>query len=131
MGVTFIWGKAILQIIRGGKVLHVKLNCNFLENIHSWMVVLYGQGLLHRLEKFCSYWSIHGTVKLFHLKWFAIGCYQSLVYVHNVLIVGWSNVYGCDVSVPTKLWTMERNQNSFSKEVADFSSCEECVPISH
>ena len=26
-----------------------KLNCNSLENIRSWMVVLHGQGLLHRL----------------------------------------------------------------------------------
>ena len=32
----------------------VELNCNSLENFHSWTVVLYGQGLLHRL----FYWKV-------------------------------------------------------------------------
>ena len=39
----------ILQIVQGGKVLqYAKLNCNLLENIHGWTVILYGQSLLHR-----------------------------------------------------------------------------------
>ena len=40
----------MLQIVQGGKVSqYAKLNCNLLENICSWAVVLYGQSLLHRL----------------------------------------------------------------------------------
>ena len=32
-----------------------KLNCNSLETIHGWMVVLYGQSLLHRLFHWKSF----------------------------------------------------------------------------
>ena len=40
----------VLQIVRGGKVLqYARINCNSLENIHGWTVVLYGQSLLHKL----------------------------------------------------------------------------------
>ena len=40
----------ILQIVQGGKVSqYTKLNCNSLENICGWTVVLHGQSLLHRL----------------------------------------------------------------------------------
>ena len=46
-----------------------KLNCNLLENIHSWMIVLYGQNLLHRLMATDRSTK---TVKLFHLEQFAI-----------------------------------------------------------
>ena len=40
----------MLQIVEGRKVSqYAKLNCNLLENICGWTVVLYGQSLLHRL----------------------------------------------------------------------------------
>ena len=47
----------------------VKLNCNSLENIHSWF--LYGQSLLHRLFHWKSFAVTDRSaliVKLFHLK---------------------------------------------------------------
>ena len=38
------------KLLEVGKNFAVaELNCNLLENIHGWPVVLHGQGLLHRL----------------------------------------------------------------------------------
>ena len=66
----------ILQIIQGGKVSrYAKLNCNLLENIHGWTVVLYGQSLLHRLFHWKSVVVTDRsmkTTKLFHLAQLAI-----------------------------------------------------------
>ena len=67
-----------------------ELNCNSLENIHGWMVVLYGQSLLHRP----FYWKgfmvtdqSAKTAKLFHLKRFAI--YDTCFITVQVHSLGW------------------------------------------
>ena len=45
-----IWGPLhIVNRSRCKSFTVAKLNCNSLENICGWMVVLYGQSLLHRL----------------------------------------------------------------------------------
>ena len=51
-----------------------KLNCNSLENIRRWMVVLYHQSLLHRLFHWKSVVTNYSTktTKLFHLEQFAM-----------------------------------------------------------
>ena len=52
-----------------------ELNCNLLENIHSWTVVLHGQGLLQRLFHWKSFAVTDRSTKivnLFHLKRFSI-----------------------------------------------------------
>ena len=52
-----------------------ELNCNSLKNIHGWMVVLYGQSLLHGLFHWKSFTVTDRsakTAKLFHLEQFAI-----------------------------------------------------------
>ena len=51
------------------------INCNSLENIHGWMVVLHDQGLLHRLLHWKSFTVADQsakTAKLFCLEGFAI-----------------------------------------------------------
>ena len=58
-----------------------KLNCNSLENIHGWTVVLYVQSLLHRLFHWKSFTVTSRsakTAKLFHLKQFAIYVYGNI-----------------------------------------------------
>ena len=58
-----------------------ELNFSSLENIHGWMVVLHGQAYStsHFTGKVLRYQSIRETVKLFHLKRFAIyGMYKFL-----------------------------------------------------
>ena len=55
----------ILQIVQGGKFSwYAKLNCNLLENINGWMVVLYGQSLLHRLFHWKFLWLLIDLQKL-------------------------------------------------------------------
>ena len=49
-----------------------KLNCNSLENICGWTVVLYGQSLLHRPFHQKSFTVTAKTTKLFHFKRFSI-----------------------------------------------------------
>ena len=75
----------ILQIVRGGKVSwYANLNCNSLENIRSWTVVLYGQSLLHRLFHWKSFIVTNQfakATKLFHLERFAI--YGIYTYIGN------------------------------------------------
>ena len=56
----------VLQIVWGGKVLQ------FQESIHGWMVVLYGQSLLHRLFHWKSFTLTNWSTKSFHLEQFAI-----------------------------------------------------------
>ena len=51
-----------------------KMDCNLLENIHGWMVVLCGQTLLYKgiiansLENFCIYWLIRENHETFSLE---------------------------------------------------------------
>ena len=47
----------ILQIVQGFMI--VKLNCNSLKNIHSWMLVLYGQCTGSFTEELCGFQLIH------------------------------------------------------------------------
>ena len=68
----------ILQIVRGEKVSpHAKLNCNSLENIHGWTVILHGQSLsctgyfTGKVSRLTTNLSAK-TAKIFHLKRFAI-----------------------------------------------------------
>ena len=39
------------------------VNCNSLENIFNWMVVLYGQSILHRLFHWKSFMVTNRSVK--------------------------------------------------------------------
>ena len=65
-----------------------KLNCNSLENICGWMVVLHGQDLLHRLFHWKSFavtdWSTK-TVKLFHLEQFAMYGIRTSCFITKIL----------------------------------------------
>ena len=45
-----------------------ELNCNSLENIHSWTVVLHGQGLLHRLFHWKSFVVTNQSIKTVKLS---------------------------------------------------------------
>ena len=56
----------------------IEMNCNLLENIHSYIVILCGQTVLHRTLLLFHWKSFMVTnqsvkiVKLFHLEQFAI-----------------------------------------------------------
>ena len=58
----------IANRLRWKSFVIAKLNCNFLENIHSWTVVLHGQSLFAQaisLEKFRGYLLINKNYETF------------------------------------------------------------------
>ena len=89
----YIWyvNTVIANCSRWKSFVVAKLNCNLLENICSWIVVMYGQNLLHRLFHFAvTDWSAK-TAKLFHLEQF----------VHLILLyalLGYFDDFYCIIS---------------------------------
>ena len=56
---------SVLQIALSWKSFTVaNLKCNLLEKIHGWMVLLYGQSLLHRLFHWNSFTVTNQSAKL-------------------------------------------------------------------
>ena len=65
----------IANHLRWKSFLVAKINCNLLENICGWIIVLYGQSLLHRVFHWKSFAVTDlsmKTTKLFHVERFVI-----------------------------------------------------------